>query len=63
MLAGAPISWQSNQQKSVALSTMEAACAATQDTMWLRLLLRDLGVGGDEPMALNEDNESCIAFS
>jgi hypothetical protein len=67
LLAGAPISWQSRQQKSVALSTMEAeymaACAATQEAMWLRMLLRDLGVGADEPMVLNEDNESCIAFS
>ena len=40
-----------------------AACAATQEAMWLRILLRDLGVGADEPMVLNEDNESCIAFS
>jgi len=67
MLAGGPISWQSRQQKSVALSTMEAeymaACAATQEAMWLRMLLHDLGMGADEPMALNEDNQSYIAFA
>ena len=44
MPAGAPISWQSRQQVSVALSTMEseymAACAAAQEAIWLRLLLK-----------------------
>ena len=67
MLAGGPISRQSRQQKSVVLSTMDAeymaACAATQEAMWLRMLLHDFGMGADEPMALNEDNQSCIAFA
>ena len=38
MLAGSPISWQSRQQSSVALSTMEAeymaACSATQEALY-----------------------------
>ena len=70
----------SRQQVSVALSTMEAeymgACAATQDAMWLKSLLRELGIGGEnnttlilnedervEPIILHEDNKACIAFS
>ena len=40
-----------------------AACAATQEAMWLRMLLRVLGVGADEPMVLNEDNQSSILFA
>ena len=68
MLAGAPISWQSRQQTSVALSTMEseymAACAATQEAIWLRSLLKDLNLlDQDKPMVIREDNQACIAFS
>ena len=68
MLAGAPISWQSRQQSSVALSTMEAeymaACAATQEAIWLRLLLKDLHIlDHDQPLVIREDNTACIAFS
>ena len=68
MLAGAPISWQSRQQVSVALSTMEseymAACAATQEAIWLRSLLKDLNLlDQSKPMVIREDNQACIAFS
>ena len=69
MLAGAPISWQSRQQVSVALSTMEseymAACAAAQEAIWLRSLLSDLELlDKDQPMIIREDetrNESIAA--
>ena len=68
MLSGGPISWQSRQQASVALSTMEAeymaACAATQETIWLRLLLKDLHIlDGDQPMVIREDNTACMAYA
>jgi hypothetical protein len=68
MLAGGPISWQSRQQSSVALSTMEseymAACAATQEAIWLRLLLKDLHIlDGDQPMVIREDNTACMAYA
>ena len=68
MLAGGPISWQSRQQVSVALSTMEAeymaACAATQEAIWLRLLLKDLHIlDGDQPMIIREDNTACMAYA
>ena len=67
LLAGAPISWQSRQQVSVALSSMEAeymaACAAAQEALWLRMLLADLGVDIVKPISLKEDNQAAIAFS
>jgi hypothetical protein len=67
VLAGAPISWQSRQQVSVALSSMEAeymaACAAAQEALWLRMLLLDLGVDMVKPISLKEDNQAAIAFS
>ena len=51
-LARDPYSGSGRQQVTVVLSTMEAeymgACAATQDAMWLKLLLQDLGLGGDK---------------
>ena len=68
MLAGGPISWQSRQQSTVALSSMEAeymsACAATQEAIWLRSVLIDLGImQKTEGIVINEDNKSCIEFS
>ena len=64
MLAGAPLIWQSRQQTSVALSSMEAeymaACAATQEAIWLRMLLIELGCVIQKPIILLEDNQSCI---
>ena len=63
-LAGGPIVWQSRNQTSVALSSMEAeymaACAATQEAMWLRMLLVELGCIIHKPLILFEDNQSCI---
>ena len=47
ILGEGPISWQSRQQVSVALSSMEAeymaACEATKEAMWLRMLLMEIG--------------------
>ena len=45
--SGCIICWQSRQQNSVALNTMEAeymvACAATQEAIWLMRLLKEFG--------------------
>ena len=61
------ISWQSKQQASVALSTMEvenmAACAATQEALWLLRLLKEFGCQFTEPVTLLEDNQACIYYS
>ena len=61
------ISWQSKQQASVALSSMEAeymaACAATQEAIWLRRLLQEFGCLFTRPFTLLEDNQACIFLS
>ena len=45
---GRPVTWQSKNQTSVALSTMEAEymvlAAETQEAIWLRMVLEELGV-------------------
>jgi len=66
-LAGAPISWQTRQQPSVALSTMEsefmAACAAAQESVWLTQLLREFTCILIQPVIIFEDNKSCIDYT
>ena len=37
-----------------------AACAATQEAIWLRMVLLELGCTIDKPVILLEDNQSCI---
>ena len=67
MLAGGPISWQSRSQTTVALSSMEAeymaACAATQESLWLAMLMEQMGIEISRPIILKEDNKACIDFS
>jgi hypothetical protein len=47
MLGNGPISWISKKQKSVATSTMDAEymamCAASKQSQWLALVLREMG--------------------
>ena len=61
------ICWQSKQQTSVALSSMEAeymaACAASQEAIWLVRLLKEFGCLFTKPISLMEDNQSCIYLS
>jgi len=61
------ISWQSKQQTSVALSSMEAenmsACAATQEALWLSRLLKEFGCKFSGPVTILEDNQACIYYS
>ncbi len=66
-LAGGPVSWKSQRQGCVALSTAEAeymalSCAA-QETIWLRRLLFELGCELEGPTVLMEDNQSSIAMA
>lgn len=64
---GSPVSWLSKKQASVALSSCEAeymaAGAATQEIMWLRTLLAEMGHPQAEPTVLLCDNQSAIALS
>ena len=66
-IGASPISWQSKQQISTALNTMEAeymaACAATQEAIWLLRVLRELGCVFTRPLTIYEDNQACIHLS
>jgi hypothetical protein len=66
MLNGGAVSWASRLQQTVALSSTEAeymaACACTQEAVYLRQLLSDLGASSPGPIVIYEDNQGCIAL-
>ena len=62
MMSNAPVSWQSKQQTSVALSSM-ALCAATQEVIWLRRILTDFNNEFNQSIIIYEDNQSCIDYT
>jgi hypothetical protein len=66
MLNGAAISWKSQRQQTVALSTAEAEymalTAAAQEALFLRQLLEQMGQPQASGTVLHEDNQSCIAL-
>ncbi|UYV73155.1 hypothetical protein LAZ67_10001980 [Cordylochernes scorpioides] len=55
---------ETKEYNPVALSTTEseyiAACAATKEMVWLRRLLKDIGIKMDRPTVLNMDNQAAI---
>ena len=67
VFAGAPLTWNSMNQQSVALSTMEAeyfaVCKATQEAIYLRMLFEETGINVEAPLIIKEDNQACIAFT
>jgi hypothetical protein len=67
VFAGAPLSWNSMTQHSVALSTMEseyyAVCKATQEAIYLRMLFEESGMRVEQPLVIKEDNQACISFT
>eukprot|EP00873_Tetraselmis_striata_P042410 jgi/Tetstr1/462674/TSEL_007640.t1 len=67
MLCGAAVSWKSQLQATVALSTAEAEymalCAAVCEALFLRELLRELCCAQSEATVILEDNQSCIALT
>jgi hypothetical protein len=73
MLNGAAVSWKSQRQYSVALSTAEAEymecghCrqrnAATQEAMFLKQLFHEFHQDSGSAITIHEDNQSCTAPS
>ena len=67
LLSGAPISWRSKKQSTVALSTAEAEYIAlsyaSQEAMWLRQLISELKFDKSDATVLYEDNQAakCMA--
>ena len=68
LMTGGPISWLSEKQAAVALSTSEAEYVAlssvTQEAVWLRkLLISDLQVTSQESTMIMEDNQGAISIA
>ena len=66
MAAGA-VTWLSQKQSTVALSTAEAEyialSSATQEVIWLRQLLTDIGENCTKPVTVWEDNQAAIGLT
>ena len=60
----AALSWGVKKQATVALSSSEAEyqgmAAAVQEALYLKQLLEDFGIRQKRPIAVGEDNQSCI---
>ena len=58
---GAAISWKSQRQETVALSTAEAEymalCTAAKEAMFLRSILHEIGFDQKNPTMIYEDNQ------
>ena len=61
------ISWNSKRQPTVATSSTEAEYmslySATQEAIWLRLLLKDLKYSDKASTTIYQDNQGCIALA
>jgi hypothetical protein len=66
-LNGDPVSWASKKQRTVALSTCEAElyaeAAAIQEVLWLRGLMKELGLNVRSGSVVYGDNQSALAVS
>lgn len=64
MISGGAVSWTSQRQSMVSLSTTEAeyvaASAASKELVWLRRLLNDIDCQCDQPTTLFVDSQSAI---
>ena len=63
---GPMISWKSKKQITVALSTCEAEymalTAATQEAVFLSMLVKDFGLESSQPVSIYGDNQGAIAL-
>ena len=66
LFAESAVSWLSKKQATVALSTTEAEYVAlskaTQEAIWFRRLLTDVGGPLEEPIVINKENQGAIAM-
>ena len=66
-VGGTAVTWRSQKQSCVALSTAEAEymalCSAAQEAVWMRELSSDLGNQQSQPTLIHEDNQSAIAMA
>jgi hypothetical protein len=66
-LGGGAISWSSKLQSVVATSTAEseyvASSFAAREAVWLRRICTDMGVGVNEPVLINADNQAAIKMA
>lgn len=67
IMSGGPISWLSQRQSIVALSTAEAEyvalSSACQEAVWLQRLLTDIHGDVGKPITIKEDNQGAIAIA
>ncbi|KAG5898489.1 hypothetical protein JTB14_015493 [Gonioctena quinquepunctata] len=67
MINGSPVTWCSQRQQVVALSTTEAEYIALsfggREAVWLRQLLKELDVLGNIPTVIKVDNQSAIKLA
>ncbi|KAF1318635.1 Integrase catalytic core protein, partial [Globisporangium splendens] len=67
MLCGGPIAWRATFQKTVALSTTEAEymalCDCVKECVWMRTLLKNIGLEQYEATPIFEDNQGAIALA
>ncbi|KAL1205730.1 Retrovirus-related Pol polyprotein from transposon RE2 [Cardamine amara subsp. amara] len=63
-VGGNLVTWRSKKQKVVSLSSAESEYRAmrdvTKELVWIKYLLRDLGVQGKEPITLYCDNQAAL---
>ena len=61
------VSWKSKRQSIVALSSTEAEyvslCGATQEAIWLQVLLDGMGFTQKNATTIHEDNQGAITFA
>ena len=66
-IGGTAVTWKSQKQSCVALSTAEAEymalSSAAQEAVWMRELNSDLGNQQSQPILIFEDNQSAIAMA
>ncbi|KAJ0392180.1 hypothetical protein P43SY_011887 [Pythium insidiosum] len=63
MLGGGPVVYRSKRQATISLSSAEAEYMATQEVVWLRHLLVEMGVKIDKPSVINLDSKSAMSIA